>query len=238
MRHYTPGGSLHCDSNLLPANERRRTTQTIRLALEAAEDALKGTDLPPEDLASVFASASGDLDIVDRICAALCLPDRPVSPTHFHNSVHNAPAGYWAIAAHSMAGSTTLAAYDATFSAGLMDALTHVVAESAPVLLVAYDNRTPDVLQPMRPVAMPFAAALILTPTVGAGCLARVTTSLGDAGEGETMCTEITLEALRRSNPAARALPLLTALAYNKQTRILLPYLDGQCLVTEVAPCA
>jgi hypothetical protein len=228
---------LRLDSKLLPANERRRTTQTIRLALQAAEDALAGAGLAPEDLSSVFASASGDLDIVDRICVALCLPDRPVSPTHFHNSVHNAPAGYWAIAGHSMAGSTTLAAYDATFSGGLMDALAYVAAESAPVLLVAYDNRTPDALQTMRPVAAPFAAALILTPTVGVSCLGRITASLSGTGEHETVCIDTSLETLRRSNPAARALPLLTALARNERARILLPYLDGQCLVTEVTPC-
>ena len=38
-------------------------------------------------------------DTIHAVCTALTEPDYPVSPTRFSNSVHNAPAGYWSIAA-------------------------------------------------------------------------------------------------------------------------------------------
>ncbi|MEW8383556.1 MAG: beta-ketoacyl synthase chain length factor, partial [Candidatus Thiodiazotropha taylori] len=90
--------------SMLKPNERRRTTRTIKIALQAAEEALQGFT-GSESLASVFSSSEGDLDIIDQICLALTEEGRPVSPTQFHNSVHNAPAGYWSIGAGARQGS-------------------------------------------------------------------------------------------------------------------------------------
>ncbi|MDX1335493.1 MAG: beta-ketoacyl synthase chain length factor, partial [Gammaproteobacteria bacterium] len=142
---------------LLPANERRRTTPLIKLALQAAQDALGQWEGDSTELGTVFASASGDVDIVDKIITSLLMPGSPVSPTHFHNSVHNAPAGYWSIATHSHAPSTSISAYDATFAAGLVEAATSVVIEQRPVMLVAYDMLLPPRMHPFRPLKAPFA---------------------------------------------------------------------------------
>ena len=49
-----------------------------------------------------------------------------ISPTRFHNSVHNAAAGYWGIATGATAAANALCAYDASFGAGLLEALTQV----------------------------------------------------------------------------------------------------------------
>ena len=81
----------------LPRNERRRTSPITRIAFAASEDALANTDCARGDLRSVFASCSGDMDIVDDICRALTEQPVALSPTQFHNSVHNASAGYWRI---------------------------------------------------------------------------------------------------------------------------------------------
>ncbi|MET0042628.1 MAG: beta-ketoacyl synthase chain length factor, partial [Candidatus Thiodiazotropha sp. 6PLUC3] len=80
---------------------------TIKIALQAAEEALRDYS-DSEGVLSVFSSSEGDLDIIDQICLALSQEDRPVSPTQFHNSVHNAPAGYWSIGSGSHQGSTSL----------------------------------------------------------------------------------------------------------------------------------
>ena len=48
--------------------------------------------------ATVFTSSGGDGDNCHAICETLATTDRLISPTRFHNSVHNAPAGYWSIA--------------------------------------------------------------------------------------------------------------------------------------------
>ena len=66
-------------------------------------------------------SSDGDGEIVHRLCTALASPAAEVSPTDFHNSVHNAATGYWSIGAHSSAPSTALCAYDGSFAAGLLE---------------------------------------------------------------------------------------------------------------------
>ena len=80
---------------VLPAAERRRATDAVALALEVAADAVAQSGCAPAELPSVFVSAHGDLTITDYMCATLASDPALISPTKFHNSVHNAPAGYW-----------------------------------------------------------------------------------------------------------------------------------------------
>lgn len=218
-------------TTLLAANERRRTTPVIRLALQTAEEATRDCGVAPDQLASVFASSSGDMEIVDRICTALSTPERPVSPTQFHNSVHNAPAGYWSLGAAARNPSTSIAAHDRSFAAGLMEAWTLVEVEQASVLLVVYDWPPPPTLQDHRPLQHPFAVALVLRPTPGSGLPLRLTLSM-EPGTIHTMA-EPALEALRRDNPAAHALPLLEAIAQGEAASVSVPYTDHNVLTVQ-----
>lgn len=227
---------------LLPASERRRATGLVRLALAAAEDAMRARreTSTPSVLASVFASSGGDLDIVDRICRALREIDHPVSPTHFHNSVHNAPSGYWAIATGSHGGSQSIAGFDASFAVGLLEAAALVCADRSTVLLVAYDQAAPPPFAQQRAIGRPFAVGLVLTPIdahVGHG-LARLDLCLGNADDnaaaGPPMLGDAGLERLRLANPAARALPLLRAIARGEAATVVLPYLARRSLTVRV----
>jgi hypothetical protein len=172
----------------------------------------------------VFASADGDLDVVHRINTALVQPARAISPTDFHNSVHNAPAGYWSIAVGSQRPSTSLAAHEASFAAGLVEAAALVEEDGIDTLFACYDVRAPAPISAQRAVTQPFAVALVLTRERTPRTLA----SLGFvAGVAETPEPDAALEALRRDNPAARALPLLRLLAQKKSGRIGLPAVGG-----------
>ncbi len=215
--------------SLLPANERRRTTALIQMALHAAEDAVKDVQ---QSMATVFASSCGDLPIVDKIMQALTLPSRPVSPTHFHNSVHNAPSGYWSILAASTQASTSLSAWDESFSAGLVEATTQVLAASKPVLLVAYDYPSPQRLTGKRQITAPFALALVVAPS-GEG--AQLNLSVEQSGS-DTSMKAASLETLRLANPAARSLPLMQLLASSQQGEVYLPYTNDQKLKVSVQP--
>ena len=82
---------------LLPPAERRRAPDTVALALEVASRACEAAGRDPKSLSSVFASTHGDLAISDAICDTLAKTPSLTSPTKFHNSVHNAAAGYWTI---------------------------------------------------------------------------------------------------------------------------------------------
>jgi hypothetical protein len=141
------------------------------------------------------------------------MADRPVSPTHFHNSVHNAAAGYWAIAADCRKSSVSLSAYGDTFAAGLVEAISMVHVEQAAVLLVAYDAPGPATFQGHRPVTEAFAAALVLAPEKVGPSVAELAITFAPFPYSPPPLSDPGLQHLRSANPAARCLPLLTALA-------------------------
>jgi hypothetical protein len=233
---YCPKAMPRLVVDLLPANERRRTTDTIRLALLAAQDALRQSSVAIEKVATVFASSDGDLDILDKICLALSLADHPVSPTLFHNSVHNAAAGYWAIATGSRISSTSLSAYNASFAAGLLEGMTVAVMEGLPTLLVSYDSPAPPRLSSVRHVAAPYAVAVLLQREKTSEALMLLRIRVATQGP-EDQVSNPALEALRTGNPAAHSLPLLQALAARDALNVCIPYLPGTQLQVECRPC-
>lgn len=206
---------------LLPPNERRRATQVVRLAFRTSEDALAGTPLPAAGLATVFASSDGDTEVMHRINHALAQPARMISPTDFHNSVHNAAAGYWSIAVGARLPSTSLAAHDVSFAAALTEAAALALGDELNTLLTVCDLRMPVPLAAKRPIEAPFGVALVLTPQRTAQTLA--TLRLEETQQPETAVADPGLETLRRANPAARALPLLQLLAGGRPGTAHLP---------------
>lgn len=236
-RPYEPEELPRFKPGLLPPNERRRATVVGRLAFQAAEEVTQHSDIPLEDMAAVFASSGGDTHIVNSICLALTTPERAVSPTHFHNSVHNAPAGYWSIATKSRMPSTSLSAYDYSFAAGLMEAASMAQMEALPVLLVAYDIPPLAPLWAKRPIKQPFSSALILTPETDADslCVLRIVSTQGEAEE--TGMEQQSLEELRSNNPAARALPLLQRIAQETDGEAVLANVPNNYLRLGVSVC-
>ncbi|MDP5239232.1 beta-ketoacyl synthase chain length factor [Uliginosibacterium sp. 31-16] len=216
----------------LPPAERRRVGVPIKLSMAIGFEAAQQAGVDPANLAAVFSSTGGDCDNCHAILETLASDDRQISPTRFHNSVHNAPSGYWSIATHCMAPSTSLCALDATFGAGLLEAASQALASGQPCLLLAYDTAYPDPLYSLRPIPYPFGLALLLRP-------ARSTTSLaclniGLSEKAPDRCTDATLESLRQSIPVARALPLLQRLARNAPGRVVIDYLEHLSLAIEV----
>ncbi len=206
---------------LLPPNERRRATNLIRLAFRVCEDLFESNPEQSKDLLSVFASSGGDYQIIDQICRTLCEEERILSPTQFHNSVHNSAAGYWSIAAHSTAASTSLSCHDFTFAAGLLEAATMGCEASKPVLLVVYDIDLPEPLLNKRYVAFPFAAAFILAPDKSESSITSISISQIDQ-QAPTKCQSAELETIRTGNPAARALPLLELISRKKSGTLVI----------------
>lgn len=229
---YRGGDAPVCTPELLPANERRRVSSTVRLALMVAEEAMARSSLDIGGVCSVFATCDGDTEIIHRICIALTQPERPVSPTQFHNSVHNAAAGYWAIAARCPMPNTTVSAYRASFVAGLMESAAQLQVEARPVLLVAYDHPVPAPLAVFAGDYPPFAVAMLMTPEATAqSTRLRIETV---SGQPLDCMGSDDFERLRLSNPAACALPLLRALAGDSRARVVLPHVNGLQLAVHV----
>jgi len=196
---------------LLPPAERRRAGATVKLAIAAGTEALAQTGRDPAAMAMVFAASGGDGETVHETLTVLAGGQREVSPTRFHNSVHNAPSGYWSVATGSRAPSTSLCAFDDSFAAGLLEAVVQATVQDCPITLITYDVPYPEPLHAARPIVAAFATALVLAPQRTERAIAALTVVL--AGATATRMTDPELERLRLGNPAARALPLLAALA-------------------------
>ena len=220
--------------DVLPATERRRAGRSVRLALGAGLAAVRDAGCEARYLVSIFGSSGGDGDTLDAICDTLASDDRELSPTRFHNSVHNAPAGYWGIATGAMHASDTIAAFDATFAASLVEATARLATDpSQALLLVCYDAPYPEPLHAVRPILDAFGVGLVLTAgTAATG--PRITVEIS-ARPAEPM-DDAALEAVRRAIPAARSLPLLACIARSEAGEASVEYLEGTSLRVRVLP--
>jgi beta-ketoacyl synthase-like protein len=219
---------------LLPAAERRRSSDITRLSLAILLEAAAAAKLDPAGLPSVFSASNGDGHNCHEINETLASDDRDLSPTRFHNSVHNAAAGYCSIATGAMAPSSVLCAHDASFAAGLLEALTQVVVDGTRCILVAGDTSYPEPMYSVRKIYDALGIALVLSPEASPQAIARITVSITHA-EADQM-KDTVLEALRLSIPAARGLPLLHALALNQPAALVLDYLGNTRLAVEMEP--
>jgi hypothetical protein len=213
----------------LPPAERRRTSASARAAWAVAEQALTRADMAANDVNTVFVSSGGDGIILHQLCAALVLPEHAVSPTHFHNSVHNAPAGYYGIASRSHAPSTSLGAHPAPFAAGLLDAAVQVCAESCPLLLVGYDLTAPFPLAPIWPAQQDFAMALLLTPASSDAWQLDIGLQPRTAAPPSRAAFPWQAQ-MAAANPMADSLLLLQACAAQCNATLTLAYLDDLSL--------
>lgn len=220
----------------LPPAERRRAVRIVNLALAAGHEATVGIDVDLANLPTVFASSVGDCTNCHELLQTLASTERQVSPTRFHNSVHNVAAGYWSIATRDTASYTMVSAFDGSFAAGLLEALSLVGSLRRPVMLIAYDIDYPSPLREVRPIADAFAVALLLQPSPASGNIAQLTCSLSGVSVSEMLRPE--LESLRLSAPAARALPMLELIASGRAGGVSLEYLDNLSLSASITPCS
>jgi len=234
-REFVAGGALPADAarkpspQLLAPNERRRAPETVAVALEVALAACAEAGRDPSTLSSVFASTHGDLAITDYMCATLASEPRTVSPTKFHNSVHNAAAGYWTIGTGCMQGTTAVSAFDASFAQGLVEALAQLVDGTEAVLLVAYDNTAVGPLETMSHSRGLLGGALVLSHRSDGP---RLRATLVD---GEAPPPAGALARHAAGNSMAPMLPLFDALAGDGNDVVLLKAGPGRLLRVEIA---
>nr|WP_242112116.1 beta-ketoacyl synthase chain length factor [Luteimonas aquatica] len=220
-RDYVGGGALAADAprkpspELLPPNERRRASESVSIALQVAADACRHAGRDPATLPSVFASTHGDMAITDYICATLAGEPRAMSPTRFHNSVHNAAAGYWTIGNGCRLATTAISALDASFAQGLLEALAQLHDGAEAILLAAYDTAASGPLGTVTRSEGVLGGALVLSrrdpDRPDARAIATLRATLVD---GEPPAAPAgALARLGAGNAMAPMLPLFDALA-------------------------
>ena len=216
----TPGRP---EARLLPANERRRAPMPVLIACDVGAQACAMADRQAADLPCVFASVHGDLVITDAMCATLADDPRSLSPTRFHNSVHNTAAGYWTVATHCHAASSAISTGNGSFTAGLFEAAVQALAEASPVLLMGGEVIAPGPLANVANSPDSFGAALVLAPVRGPRTVASLRLRHRSQAADATGHT-----------PLADTLPLFTALAGGQPAALALRSGDRSCLAIEV----
>lgn len=228
------GAPARPSPQLLAANERRRAPPTVAVALEAGLAACHSAGRDPATLPSVFASTYGELAITDYMCSTLASEPRTVSPTRFHNSVHNAAAGYWTIGAGAMQPATAVSSLDASFAQGLLEAMVQLAAGAEAVLLVGYDTSASGPLGEQTPSTGLLAGALLLSesgPETGPVLQARLCDGVPSAATGP-------LARHAAGNAMAPMLPLFDMLACGAPTEVALGAGAGRVLALRLLPGA
>jgi len=207
----------------IPPRERRRAPMLVKMAIEVMDQACTMASLEPDDVAVVFSSAMGDMDITDYMCSTLADNPALVSPTKFHNSVHNAAPGYWSIATGAFCPATAVSAFEYTSPTALLEGAVQAAEESTPVLVVTQEVAAPATLMDICPAEVPFASALLLAPAAfHESPLATMTVS-AEPQAVDWPAPDSRLPPAFAGNMSARLLPLLTALAHGKKAGIRLP---------------
>lgn len=217
----------------LPANERRRAPEPVLLACDVADQACAMANRDPAQPACVFASMHGDSATTDSLCATLAVDPLALSPTRFHNSVHNAPTGYWTVATHCHAPSSAVSAWRGSFAAGLFEAAVVSIADETPVLFAAYDIAARGPLGDVLQATAPFAVALLLNHERGPRTLA--TLHLRHEPQGVPPdAVPAPFAPLAASNPTAANVMLFAALARGEPASLRLRNGAATALAIEV----
>lgn len=198
------------EASALSPNERRRAPESVLIAIEAASQAVAMSGFAVANLACVFASAYGDQATTDYMCRVLARAPIELSPTRFHNSVHNAAAGYWTIAGDCRAPSSAVCAGNASFGAGLLEAAVLACADHRPVLLVSSDTAGIGPLGELIECTQAFGCALVISPNIDTDKRLRLATT---ASTPHHLPLPAECTVWMHDNPSATCLPLLVMLA-------------------------
>jgi hypothetical protein len=206
-----PESTLRPAATALSPNERRRAPESVLVAIEAASQAVAMSHRSAENLACVFASAYGDQATTDYMCRVLAQAPGELSPTRFHNSVHNASAGYWTIATSCHAPSSAVCAGHASFGAGLLEAAMQACANQRAVLFVCSDTAGVGPLGELIGCQLAFSCALVLAPDTGQPLPRLKLAMVAEAPRHSPLPT--VCMTWMHNNPSAACLPLMAMLA-------------------------
>jgi hypothetical protein len=158
---------------MLPAQERRRASQAVRLVLACVEQALGASPFPADGMRSVFATDEGTGEVCQQMLETLATT-RQLSPLLFANSVVNAPSGYFSIAWRNRMPATVVSLGLESFASGLLCAVTECLSSPAPVLLVVYDPPMTTPMNELLPIHEATATAWIISSGLPSGELPQL----------------------------------------------------------------
>lgn len=127
-------------AELLEGSLRRRATPLTRMAVEVFAQALLQARRPPESVLAVWATAHGEHTPAIKLLEMMQRGEGKLSPTHFHNSVHNTAGGYASIATGNVEISTTHTGGTELVGSALFDAWCLLESRHRDVVVVIADE--------------------------------------------------------------------------------------------------
>ena len=243
LREMILGATNHDEGNaapkpsVIPANERRRAPLSSKLAVEVCAQSVAGAFDPEQPMASVFCSGLGDTELTDYMCRELAREDKLLSPTKFHNSVHNAPAGYWTIAMGCNKAASAVAGLYESVSEALLEGLIQCLVGDEPVLLSFYDTPASSTLRSIYSVDQAFAVSFIVSSVRTPHSECEINWQVED-GEVRAWPEVNLAEKLRKcyeTNISARTLALLEPIAREDTKSVSLPLSKGTFLQLQIS---
>ena len=211
-----PAEATAPSADIIPPREKRRVPLITRMAIEAGIQACRMAAIDPGQATTVFSSCMGDTDVTDYMCRVLATPEKAMSPTKFHNSVHNATSGYWSIFTGGHHSGGFVGAYLQSFATALIEAATLTLSENKPTLLVMYDIANRNPMHDACPIDTPLAYALLLHAADDTAAGRDISLTVVAGREDEKLkpadTTKLHFEQPGDLNPAADGLALLAAL--------------------------
>ncbi|HLT37496.1 MAG TPA: beta-ketoacyl synthase chain length factor [Enhygromyxa sp.] len=146
-------------AELLHPRLRRRTSVFTRATVTALEAAIQQGGASLDDVRIVLVSSFGEIETTVELLAQLADPQGPVSPTKFHNSVHNTATGYMSIASGNHREATALAGGPHNLEIATLELLAGLAIDGGDAVLIIAEEALPDPFA--RPDADPtFAIAV------------------------------------------------------------------------------
>jgi hypothetical protein len=148
------------DLSLLDRSLRRGLSDVTRSFMHVAKHALEDAQLAVGSVATIFASAFGEIGVAEALLAQAYDHDTS-SPARFRNSVHNTAPGLFSISAKNTLPATAISAGCATTAMALLEAGMQLVSERERVLLVWAEEPMPSAFAAEHQYG-PLAVALVL----------------------------------------------------------------------------
>ncbi len=208
-------------AELLPVALRRRTSIATKVAFAAAERACRQAGIDPASMPAIFTSSLGEIGVTDKLCSDIAAQHYPLSPTRFHNSVHNTAAGYWSIAVGNRNPAMAMAAYQDSFALALLESWVQLYSVEDKVLLVHFEETPPQLMLPDNDWQSCAAALVLASASLEQAPIARLTQPVRegcDCGAG----------GYAAHSPILPALSLLEAVQNGSSGRVAVsPVSDG-----------
>jgi len=225
---------------VIPANERRRAPLPVRLAVESSWQASQMAKTDPKELSCVFVSGFGDTQLTDYMCKVLAGESKELSPTKFHNSVHNAAAGYWTISTGCEQAANSVAAFENSVSMTLLEGMIQCIEEDKPILLTFFDAPVSHILTDIMGPGDSFSSSIVIVPESFShqSDYAKKITATLEQVSCEWPALNVCSDAIKISytnNPSARVFSLLELLADESGSKtIVLPLSEQTALSVRV----